>query len=879
MFCDLADSTKLSQQLDPEDLREVVRAYQHTSAEVIQRFEGYVAQHLGDGLLMYFGWPRAHEDDAQRALHTGLGIVEAITTTLNPRLEQEKGVQLTVRLGVHTGPVVVGEMGGGERLENLATGETVNIAARLEGLAQPNTVGMSSVTERLVRGAFTMEDLGTHTLKGVAEPMQVFRVLSPAEVHRDAEERMPDGGVFLVGRDEEVGLLLRRWEQSKDGLGQVVFISGEAGIGKSSLAATVRNHISREGYTRITFRCSPYHTNSALYPVITHLEQMLDFDRDDTPGTKLDKLEHVLRTTQLPLEESVPLFATLLSVPLGDRYPALTLSPQQQRQLTLDALVAWLMEETEKQPVLAVWEDLHWADPSTREMLGLVLEQTPTVPMLSVFTFRPEFTPPWPSRSHITPLALNRLERPQVHQRIAEVLEARFPETVETQPELLAHHYTAGGCPDLAVTYWQYAGEDAVQRSAHREAIGHLTQGLDLLATLSETREHAEQELAMRTTLGQSLMVTHGYTAPTLERNYLRARELCQQVDDTTQLSSVLAGLRRLYHVRAEYDTALEIGQELLRLAETHDDSTIVLWGHLGVAPPLLLTGELVAGHQHLVRCLEIYDQHAHRDLTFRYGTNPIVTCCQWMALSLWHLGYVDQAMEKSVETHRLADAFDSLFNRVIAGYTVMRTQYLQRNYEATQQYAEALLTLSTNQGLLAFSSDARVARGWALAMQGEPRAGIVDIQQGLAGRQAIGSRINRAEWLTLLAQAHEKAGQLEQGLQVLAEAQAHIDATREKIHQAEVSRLKGALLLARPLAHQSEAEACFHDAFETARQQQAKSLELRAATSLARLWQSQGKRQEASDLLAPVYAWFTEGFDTADLIDARALLDELAAS
>jgi class 3 adenylate cyclase len=221
MFCDLADSTKLSQQLDPEDLREVIRAYQHTSAEVIQRFDGYIAQHLGDGLLIYFGWPRAHEDDAQRALHAGLGIVKAITTTLNPRLKQEKGVQLTVRLGVHTGPVVVGQMGSDGRQENLATGETVNIAARLEGLAQPNTVVVSSVTERLVRGAFALDDLGPHELKGVTEPMAVFQVIGPTEMYRDADESLPDGGVFLVGRDEEVGLLLRRWEQAKEGLGRV----------------------------------------------------------------------------------------------------------------------------------------------------------------------------------------------------------------------------------------------------------------------------------------------------------------------------------------------------------------------------------------------------------------------------------------------------------------------------------------------------------------------------------------------------------------------------------------------------------------------------------------------------------------------------------
>jgi class 3 adenylate cyclase len=327
MFCDLANSTKLSQQLDAEDLREVIRAYQETAAAVIHQFAGCISQYLGDGLLVYFGWPRAHEDDAQRAAHAGLGIVEAITTTLNPRLEAEKGVQLAVRLGVHKGPVVVSEMGGGGRHEHLATGETVNIAARLEGLAQPNTVLMSSVTARLVERAFYLEDLGPHELRGVAEPMQVFRVLGPMEVHED--ETAAVGVPFLVGRDEEVGLLLRRWEQSKEGLGQVILLGGEAGIGKSSLMATVRHHVVAEGYTRIAFRYSPYHTNSALYPVIEHVQRVLQFQPGDTPATRLDKLERVLKGYSRPLEEVVPLYAALLSVPVPEgRYPALNVSPQ-----------------------------------------------------------------------------------------------------------------------------------------------------------------------------------------------------------------------------------------------------------------------------------------------------------------------------------------------------------------------------------------------------------------------------------------------------------------------------------------------------------------------------------------------------------------------
>ena len=420
LFCDLVGSTQLSGQLDPEDLRAVVCAYQEEAAAVIRHYAGHIAQYLGDGLLVYFGYPVAHEDDARRAVHTGLGIVEAIAT-LNSRLTAKYRVQLAVRLGIHTGPVVVGQMGGGERHEHLALGETPNVAARLQSLAPANAVVISAVTARLVHGTFAVEDLGTHTLHGVAEPMTVSRVRSLLATPRHDEQFVTATVPVLVGREEESGLLRRRWEQSKAGLGQVVFISGEAGIGKSALVESLRVQVRAEELPRIAFRCSPYYTNSTLYPVITHLERLLQFDPGDPPAARLAKLEAGLRPYDLPLAEVVPLLAGLLSVPLpAERCAPLTLTPQQQKQQTLDTLVAWLAAEAERQPVLIAWEDLHWADPTTLELLGLVIEQAPTVPMLHVLTYRPEFSPPWPPRSHLTPLVLNRLERPQVEALITQ---------------------------------------------------------------------------------------------------------------------------------------------------------------------------------------------------------------------------------------------------------------------------------------------------------------------------------------------------------------------------------------------------------------------------------------------------------------------------
>ena len=420
LFCDLVDSTRLARQFDPEDWRDIVRAYQQACAEVIQRFDGYIAQYLGDGLLVYFGYPQAHEDDAQRAGRAGLGILEAMGL-LNVRLEQERGMRLAVRVGIHTGPVVVGAMGGGNRQEQLALGDTPNIAARLQGLAAPNTVVVSAATLGLIEGFFTCQVLGEHVLKGVEEPLRVYQLLAESGAQTRLDVVTPRGLTPLVGREQEVGLLLERWTQSTEGHGQVVLLSGEAGIGKSRLIEVLRERVGREGATWLTFRCSPYHTNSALYPVITHLQRMLQFRPEETPAEQLERLEHALQSTRLPLEEAVPLLAALLSVPLAERYAPLDWSPQKQKQKTQEALVAWLVAEAERQPVLAVWEDLHWADPSTLEWLGLVLDQTPTVPLCTLLTYRPEFPPPWAPRSYLTQLTLSRLTRPQVEEMIRRI--------------------------------------------------------------------------------------------------------------------------------------------------------------------------------------------------------------------------------------------------------------------------------------------------------------------------------------------------------------------------------------------------------------------------------------------------------------------------
>ena len=417
MFCDLVGSTELSGRLDPEDLREVMRRYQDAVAGIVVRFEGHVAKFLGDGVLAFFGWPRAYEDQAERAVRTGLAAVEAVAN-----LKTEDGQALAARVGIATGQVVIGDIVGEAATEaGAVAGETPNLAARLQDVASPGQVVIGSNTKLLIGDAFDLMDLGSRELKGIGDQVPVWRVVGESVAESQLDAAHPGALTKFVGRAPELELLRRAWEQGRGGIGQVVQISGEPGIGKSRLVDAFDATLEDESYTRITLRCSPFHINSALYPLIVYLERICRWEREDDAERKLAKLEHVLANLSQPLDEALPLFAALLSLPLPeDRYPNLSLTPHQQKQQTLDALVAWLLEESERRPVLLVWEDLHWADPSTIELLGLIIEQTPTAPILNVLTSRPNFTPPWPDRSHMTPVTLNRLERPEVEALIGQ---------------------------------------------------------------------------------------------------------------------------------------------------------------------------------------------------------------------------------------------------------------------------------------------------------------------------------------------------------------------------------------------------------------------------------------------------------------------------
>jgi TOMM system kinase/cyclase fusion protein len=1036
LFCDLVDSTVLASQLDPEDLREVVRAYQEACAKVIARFEGHIAQYLGDGLLVYFGYPLAHEDDAQRAVRAGLGMVEALKQ-LNTHLAQERGVRLAVRLGIHTGLVVVGEVGGGTRQEQLALGETPNLAARLQGMAAPNTLVVSAATVQLLGGFFACQPLGLHPIKGLAQSIEIHQVLHESMARSRLEAVGSADLTPLVGREREIGLLMERWAQVKAGRGQVVLLSGEAGIGKSRLVQVLKEHVATELQAWLTpCQCSPYHQNTALYPMIELLERVaLRFEREESPQHKLHKLEGFLVQYGLPLAEAVPLFAAFLSLPLPADYAPLPLSPAQQKQQILQALLTILLRIATQQPVLFVMEDLHWVDPSTLELLSLLVDQGPTARILALWTFRPDFSPPWMGRSHLTQVTLPRLPHRQAaemtdrvahgkalppevveqivaktdgvplfveeltkmvlesgllqerdnryalsgplpplaipttlhdslmarldrlatvkalaqlgatlgcefsyallqavspwdegtlqrglhqlmaaeflyqqglppqatylfkhaliqeaayqsllrstrqrhHQYIAQVLAERFPATAETQPELLAHHYTEAGLSAPAVGYWQRAGQRAIQRSAHVEAVNHLTKGLAVLAALPDTAERTQHELVLQTTLGAALMAARGQGAPEVGQAYARARKLCRQVGETPQLFPVLFGLWRLYLMRAEYQTARELAEQCLSLAQRVHDPALLLEAHFALGGILLWLGELVPARAHLEQSLALYDPREHRALAFRTGIDPGVWCLSYAAYALWLLGYPDQALRRSHEALALAQELSHPPSLAAGLAYAAFTHCFRGETHATQEHGEAAMALASEQGVPQWLAVGMIAQGWVLVMQGQGEEGLAQMRQAMAAWRAMGAGATVSWHLALLAEACEKAGQAEEGLTVLDEALAHVDITGERFYAAQVYRLQGELLLQQAIPDEALAETCLRQALDIARHQQAKSWELRVAQSLARLWQQQGKQAEARELLAPIYGWFTEGFDTADLQEAKALLEALA--
>jgi predicted ATPase len=473
--------------------------------------------------------------------------------------------------------------------------------------------------------------------------------------------------------------------------------------------------------------------------------------------------------------------------------------------------------------------------------------------------------------------SLLKSTRQQYHQRIAQVLEGQFPEMAETQPELLAYHYTAAGLLAQAVGYWQKAGQSAAQRSAHLEALAHLRQGLAILETLPETSERPQQEVDLHIALGASLLATKGYAAPEVAQTYLRAHHLCHRLEEPQQLFPVLRGLWNHYTIRAEHQTAHALGKQLLTMAQQVQDAAMLCAAHRALGTTLHNLGTTAEAYTHFTQGLALYDPQRHRASTFLYGEDSGAMCQSFAARALWFLGYPDQALARSHEAVTLAQQIVHPFSLGFALVFAAMVRQYRREVQAVHECADTVISLATTQGFPHWRAQGTLLRGWTLSQQGQAQAGIEQIHQGLSAFRAMGAEINQSYILALLAEAYRTIGEPETGLTMLTEALALVDKTGERWYEAELQRLQGELFLQQTSDNATAAENCFHQAISIAQSQQAKSLELRATTSLARLWQQQGKRQEAYDLLAPVYNWFTEGFDTADLQDAKALLDALA--
>jgi len=1034
MFCDLVGSTALSTQLDPEDLREVIASFQDKCRQSVQRYAGFIAKYMGDGVLVYFGYPQAHEDDAERSVRASLDIVRSMAE-LNTAISKRHKVLLAVRVGVATGPVVVGDIvGEGPAEEAVVVGETPNLAARLQGVAKPNQVIVASATQRLLGTLFEYEDLGPQQLKGIAEPVRAWRVLREGKIASRYEAKHAGRGLPLVGRQEELGLLTRSWETTKEGHGQVVLIQGEAGIGKSRLLEALREHVSREDYLWIAARCSPYHTGSALYPIIEHIKRAMGWKFEDGSAEKLEKLEATLKRQSLPLEEAVPLYAELMSLPLPEgRYPPLELNAKQKREQTLDALAGWLLEEAERKPVLHVWEDLHWMDPTTLELLGLYIEQSPTVAMMNVLTYRPEFVPPWSMHSHMTPIALNRLERVEVealigyqakgkkmpaevvehivvktdgvplyieeltktilesgylheeadrftligllselaipatlqdslmarldrlpivremaqlgavlgrefayqmlcslapyeeslvqdglerlvqdellyqrgrpprsryifkhaliqdaayqsllkrrrqtyHQQVAALMEEEFSEVTAAHPELVAHHFAEAGCTEKAITYLKKAGQIALGRSANVEAVTHFERGLQLLAQLPEAPERHEQELEMQMALGPALVAAQGFAEMRVGRAYERAWGLCQRLEDTSCLPLVLRGREVFHYVRGELNKAREIAKQFLELAERQQDPALLVGSYHALGQTLFSLGEVVAARSCVEQGMALFDPKRHR-LPNWPGGQAGEQCYLYGGFSLWILGYPDQAKGRVEEALAMANELSNPANLINTLAFVAAVHVLRRDLKAVQHRAEAAIEMSAEQRNPFFLAYATVLNGWARAAQGQSKDGIAEIERGIAAYRATNSKTWLPFLLALQAETYARARRIEDGLAAVAEALELTEKTEERCWQAEINRIKGELLLASSSDSYADPESCFFQALDIARHQQAKSWELRTAMNLGRLWHQQGKVNEARKILGGVYDWFTEGFDTSDLKEAKALIDNL---
>ncbi len=1034
MFCDMVGFTELANRVDPEVLDGIIRSYEDVCAVCITRYEGYVFQRLGDGIVAFFGYPLAHEGEAERAIHAGLAIIESLATLAVPEVDR-----LHVRLGIATGVVVVAGA------EKGAVGETPNLAARLQGIAPVDSIVVSERVRRLAGGAFAYVDLGEQTLKGIAQPTRAYRIVGVSHAASRFDAATQAGLTPLVGREHEIAMLLERWQLAQDGEGQVVLLSGEPGIGKSRILSVLLERLEGQGVGTLRFQCSPYYVNSALYPIIDNFERALRFARDEPPESKLDKLGALIVTHYGRPLSDVRFVASILSIPCEARYGALAMTPQKHKDETLRTLVDLTEAAARKHPTVMLFEDAHWADPTSLEVLDLLIDRVRTIPLLLVLTHRPEFPVRWSRHGHVTALNLSKLTRAQsraivskltsgkalpttlleqilaktdgvplfveeltktvlesiaslesvesigsvesiesggklgrsavpvgipstlqdalmarldrlgvakeiaqvgaaigrefsyallaavaltpqtdldsalnqltesglafrrgappeatytfkhalvqdaaydsllksrrqaLHATIARVLAADFPQTTATEPELLAHHLTAAGQAATAIPFWQQAGTLALKRLALQEAIAHLNQGMETLGTLPQSPERDGKELDLRTRLGTAWLALKGHGAPEVWTSLHPALGLAKALGRHDALLPIYWGLWNSVLVQGRIAESLDWVNDTLATAEVSGDSDLLIVAPWVACATHFHRGDLTQSRAHGDRVLALYDEEQHRHLADLMNADPKTSVGIFISSGTWMLGYPDRAVQVSeasvAHARRRGHPFDLGF-ALTAGTMVWDFRCEPEQMLVQVEEAERLGRAHS----LPFISDvlAQLWKGLAWLRAGCLVEGIPQLRGALETFNAHGNEIIMPYVRAVLAEGLALSGDFGGGLSLIEDSLSQIarPGWEERCHLAEILRLKGWML-----ALQGDiegAEQNYLASLDWARQQQAKSWELRTSTSLARLWQSQGKKTEAHKLLSDVYHWFTEGFDTKDLQEARALLDEL---
>jgi class 3 adenylate cyclase/tetratricopeptide (TPR) repeat protein len=1037
--CDLFESEEYLEGLDAQARAGVLRDFQEACQRAVSRFDGAVVQCSEEGLLACFGYPVAYEDAARRAARTGLKLLEELNT-FGDQLRRQQHLELTPRVGLHTGPAVA--EAGADAVS--LVGEARTVAVRLRDEAEAGYVTCTDATHRLIHGEFDCASIGRRNIKGMAQPIQLFRVRGVGVVRSPVEAAGPAGLTPLTGRDHEVSLLKDRWEQAQEGMGQIVLLIGEPGLGKSRLVYTLKEHVLGqmvEGEVdapAIEWRCSPQYQNTELYPAIDFYERGLGLLHDDPPQVRFDRLLHRLEQYGLARPETVPLWASLLSLPTPDRFPPLSLSPTRQREETFRAMLEWLHVRAARRPILFVVEDLHWVDASTLEFLGQFRAQGLHDSILTVLTFRPEFKTPWPAVAHQTGLALNRLTRRQVgelmrkktgavvsdalvdqiydrtggvplfveeftqmvkdsgaldqsgeaiprvealrthvipatlqdlvmarldrmdkdrefaqlaavlgrefshemlaavaavdeptlqaqlaeliqaeilyakgrpprctyvfkhalledalynslvkgkrqqfHRRIAEVLETQFPQTAETRPELLAHHFTEAGLSERAIGYWLKAGLRSRERSANVEAIGHLTTGLALLGKLDESPDRDAQELQFLNPLGTAHIASRGYSAPELSPIFTRARELCERIGEPLQRFMSTWGLWEFHVAGGDLRRCVELSDEAMLLSERINDPGMLAEALFLRGLTLFFRGEFVGARACHARALAQYDDRERTKFWAGHtGQDVGVAHRCFLALALSHLGYPDQALEVDRQALDLARSLGHPFSLALAhGESGWLYHDCRLGAEAEAAGDEAI-RISAEQGFSFWAASGTLFKVGGLLLQRRVDDAapllreLVDRYRDLH-RGTWGATL--ASYFSIAGDLYTKTGRFDEARQVLDQGLVLAEKRDERFQEAELQRLKGELLLAESPDQAAAAEDCFLTAIETARRQSSRAWELRATMRLARLWQRQGRRDEARAALAAVYSTFTEGFTTPDLVDAGALLEALA--